>query len=266
MSIYRYFRWIVGSLTIFSIGLIFAAYHFKWTGAGFSNKTFWDWMQLLIIPIALAVVAIWFNRVERRNEQAIASDNQQEAALQSYFDKISELLLRENLRESTSDTEVQVIARVWTLTVLRRLDNERKGNILKFLYESGLIEQDEPIIRLDQANLAGADLKIAYLKGAYLGASNLDGANLQGASLVEAKLLFADLIRADLSEADLQDANLAGTDLSGANLSKTDMQGANLHNANLNGADLKGAKITEEQLKDVKSLKGTILPDGSKHA
>ena len=48
----RRFFWgicvIVASVLV--IGLIIAAYRLNWAGTGFSNKTLWDWMQLLIIP------------------------------------------------------------------------------------------------------------------------------------------------------------------------------------------------------------------------
>src|SRR5579864_8261349 len=36
------------------------------------GKTLWDWLQLLIIPLALAVIAFLFNRSERKNEQRVA--------------------------------------------------------------------------------------------------------------------------------------------------------------------------------------------------
>src|SRR5215470_14841031 len=71
--------------------LIWASYANKWSGAGFSEKTVWDWLQLLIIPFALAIIALLFNRAERKNEQRVASDNQQEAALQGYINEMSEL-------------------------------------------------------------------------------------------------------------------------------------------------------------------------------
>jgi len=60
------------------------------------GKTLWDWLQLLIIPLALAVIALWFNRLERKNEQALTSENQQEAVLQSYFDHMSEFLIKKS--------------------------------------------------------------------------------------------------------------------------------------------------------------------------
>ncbi len=45
---------------------IFSAYRFGWSGTGFLNKTLWDWLQLLIIPVVLAVAGFWFNHRERK--------------------------------------------------------------------------------------------------------------------------------------------------------------------------------------------------------
>ena len=59
-------------------------------------------------------------------------DNQRETALQEYIDKMSELLLQKNLRESAEEDEVRKIARVRTLTILPRLDARRKGSVLHF--------------------------------------------------------------------------------------------------------------------------------------
>src|SRR5260221_10666102 len=67
------------------------------------EKSLWDWLQLLIIPAALAVGGYLFNFTNSRNEQRIASDNQRETELQGYIDKMSDLLLKEHLRESVPE-------------------------------------------------------------------------------------------------------------------------------------------------------------------
>ena len=36
------------------------------------SRTLWDWLQLLIIPAMLALVALWFNTSQRKNELKIA--------------------------------------------------------------------------------------------------------------------------------------------------------------------------------------------------
>ena len=257
------------------IVLIMIGYRFDW--AGFNaytgpqlkpnqqyrpEKTLWDWMQLLIIPAALAVGGYLFTFTTSRNERKtserhnqtereIAEDNQREAALQAYIDKMSELLLHEKLRESKPEDEVRKIARVRTLTVLPRLDGERKRSVLQFLRESGLIDTDKLIVDLREANLSMANLAFTTLTKADLTKADLGGAilkyaNLTGASLNEASLMFADL----------EGANFTGADLTGANLLFTD----------LTKADLSKAQVTDEQLKTSNLLNGATMPDGSKHS
>jgi len=128
---------------VVAIALIFV--EVRVYGTGFTGKTLWDWLQLLIIPAVLAIGGYLFTFTISRNERKaadthnqtereIAQDNQREAALQEYIDKMSELLLHEKLRESQPGDEVRKIARVRTLTVLPRLDGERKRSVLQFLH------------------------------------------------------------------------------------------------------------------------------------
>jgi len=254
------------------------------------GKTLWDWLQLLIIPAVLAVGGYLFNYTTSKNEQQstqlrdqterdIAADNQREAALQAYIDKMSELLLAQNLRNASEDEEVQKIAqvrtlldlhgvpirsdlveaqkiaRVRTLTVLRRLDAVRKGSVLQFLHESGLIDKDKRII-----DLSGADLSSANLRGANLFRTYLSEAYLRGAILIDAKLFEAKLFGADLRGADLSRANLRG-----AKLIYADLSGAKLIFAFLSEADLSHATVTLEQIDQALSSTRAIMPDGSKH-
>ena len=170
----------VTSILIVIVAVGITGYKLDWTGFNGNNKsgkTLWDWMQLLIIPIALALIAFWFNRVERKNEQAITTDNQQEAALQAYLDNMSELLLKEGLRECKQDAEVRSIARARTLTVLDRLDRDRKGSLLRFLYESGLVSKGQSIIDLRDSNLN--DIHLAHNK--------LPNIDLSGAYMIDRK-------------------------------------------------------------------------------
>jgi uncharacterized protein YjbI with pentapeptide repeats len=82
---------------------------------------------------------------------------------------MSELLLANHLQKLGADeeaNEVREIARIRTLTVLRRLDSERRGNVLDFLHEAGLISKNKCIIYLTGANLSEADLPGANLSEA----------------------------------------------------------------------------------------------------
>src|SRR5713101_5565594 len=314
---------VVGAMVLLVgvVVLIIAGYIFKWDWTGFNEhrgpnilqyqpaKTLWDWLQLLgvlAIPVAVVLGVAWFTTKQGQVGDAENKDNQREAALQAYIDNMLELLLAKNLRSSTEDEEVQKIARVRTLTVLRRLDAERKGSVLQFLQESGLIGKDKRVIHLTGANLiganliganlsganlsgvylsradlsgadlskanlsgvflSGADLSGVYLSGAYLFLANLSKANLSGASLYEANLSLANLSRADLSGANLSKANLSGANLSEVVLSGANLNGANLNGADLSGANLRGALVTAEQLTATKLRQGATMPDGSKHS
>ncbi len=192
-----------------------------------------------------ALGTAWFTTKQGQVSDAENKDNQREAALQAYIDKMSELLLAQNLRNSSVDEEVRKIARVRTLTVLRRCDAERKGTVLRFLLEAGLIDKDKCII-----DLTGADLSNASLSGADLSGADLSGAKLSHADLSDANLGGATLSRANLRFANLSDAKLGGADLS---------------NADLSGAKLRGANVTPEELDKARSLKDTLMPDGLKH-
>jgi uncharacterized protein YjbI with pentapeptide repeats len=253
------------------LALIILGYRFNWPWVGLRGVTLYSWLQLLIIPAVLAIGGFWFNQIQKdreqkatdqrtqreqkatdqraKIEQEIARDNQHEVALQSYIDKMSELLLDKGLRGSQPEEEVRSIARVRTLTLLSQLDSPldlfRKKTVLQFLHESGLIDKVQPII----------DLSGAYLSKVYLSGVNLSGANLthvrlreallSGVNLRDANLSEADLYEANLHQADLSKSNLSGANLHWADLSGTNLSGANLSRANLSGAFLSGANLLE---------------------
>ena len=88
---------------------IFIGYKLNLVWTGFLNKTLWDWMQLLIIPAVLAIGAFLFNLATSQNEQKIAADKQREDLLQSYLDRMSELLLEKNLNESEASIPARTV-------------------------------------------------------------------------------------------------------------------------------------------------------------
>lgn len=278
-------------LIVLLIAMIIAAYWLKWDWTGIPTKNLWDWFNLLgvlAIPVVAGLGVAWYTAKQTQvsevaNEQQhktelevaeqrhqaelkIVEDNQREAALQSYIDKMSELLLANNLCRSAETDEVRVVGRVRTLTVLRRLDPVRKASILQFLCESGLIDSDGCIIDLSGADLSAADLNHASLYRTvwYEGAEepdaidiNLNNVNLRGANLRGANLNHAHLVHADLRDADLHYAFIDTDQLFGADLS-----GANMHHALVFPPILKHSP--REQFRDVK-LEGATMPDGTVH-
>lgn len=234
----------------------------KAKNTGFETKTLWDWMELLIIPVFLTLGAVFLNRSERNTEREIALDRQQEAALQSYLDRMADLLLIEKLR-TTKKKEVREVARIRTLTVLRGLDTKRKGLVIKFLYGAKLINKLNPIINLEGANLAGsylhftelintdlsyADLSHADLSNATLQGANLTGCNMEAINLKGAILTDANFNNAGVS-ANLAFAILVGATLRGANLQSVNLENADLRSANLENANLKHARLIKADLR-----------------
>jgi uncharacterized protein YjbI with pentapeptide repeats len=275
----------IALLVVLVLGYIF---NWGWTGLGFyipptkdSNfqrgKTLWDWLQLLIIPAVLVAAGYVINLTISRSEQEatkqraqseqeaaekrakteheIALDNQRETALQVYIDKMSELLLHENLRDSQPEAEARTIARVRTITILYQLDARRIGYVFSFLRESGLMsaKSNKSIVSFTQAdlrkiNFSGADfreadLREADLHGADLIEADLSGAILGGANLCGARLFLANLNGTQLQGADLSGARLEGVKLVRANLRKAYLIEADLSGARLQEADLRGAYL-----------------------
>src|SRR5215216_213970 len=204
---------------------------------GFGDKTLWDVLQLLIVPLVLVGIGLLFEmqQAERqqameeqqqaledrraRAEQKLAEQRAQDEALQAYLDQMSSLLLEKDLRTSEQESEVRTLARARTLTVLGRLDPSRKTAVMQFLVDADLvqsIDERDPIISLNGVDLSGANVS---------------------------------------------DANLRNADLNGAELSDANLSGVYLGDANLRGA--KG--VANEQLAAARSLKGATMPNGQKY-
>jgi uncharacterized protein YjbI with pentapeptide repeats len=274
--------WTVGIVVaLVVVAFIFLGYvgEWRWTGfvedKGFSKKTLWDWLDLLIVPVVLALGGYLFTRSENSRTQEIAEDQRnldrniaderrQDDMLQAYLNGVSQLLTdkdrplhRAQLRDSLS-----TVARARTLTVLTRLDGKRKANVVQFLYESGLIPKGHVVVDLSEADLREADLRGANLMGANLRMADLRGADLReailsGANLREAVLSGADLRWAILSEAVLSEADLGRANLMGANLRMADLMGANFSNV---------VGVTNEELeRQANFLHGATMPDSQKY-
>jgi uncharacterized protein YjbI with pentapeptide repeats len=249
----------VAVVLIALIGLIRSGYHYEWTGFGAAEvskagekeirprKTLWDWLDLLIVPVVLAVGALWFSwaqedrqrEIESRRAQAALQVEKQRAqgeAMQTYFNQMDTLLLEKDLRNAE-----RTLARARTITVLERVDSSHTATIMQFLGEAKLVQRVDgrgPII-----GLSGADLRHADLDNADLGHADLVGADLEGADLEGADLDNADLDNADLDNADLDNADLDNADLDNANLHKASLRRAKLDGVALSYADLSHADL-----------------------
>jgi len=113
-------------------------------------KTAWDWLQLLIVPAMLAGLVVFFNASQASRDQrhednrirvdrALEREARYDATLESYLTQMSKLMLERHLLNSRRGSPLRKVARAITLTTLRRLDGRRKGEVVRFLHEAGLL-------------------------------------------------------------------------------------------------------------------------------
>jgi len=264
--------------------LIMWSSSFGWTG--FSDKKLWDWLDLLSASAAAVILASILNtdlkniQKQAKYDRKTTVGNHRAVALQDYINKISDLLLKENLRNSSKNDDVRIVAQALTLALLLSLDSARKRNVIQFIYDAGLINKDNTIINLEQCylgkiNLEEVQLRRAHLKDIRIEKSNLNGIRLREANLSEAKIknstfhkahiVKTTCIGADFSYSSMNGATLKEAKFNGATLKHVDFTNANLSGTDFADANLRGAIISKKQLKSVHSLKGATMPDGSKH-
>jgi hypothetical protein len=266
---------------MFLVVLIRIGYAYHWTGFGQSKvnqavqpaKTLWDWLDLLIVPAVLAIGGYLFTRSENRSTQAAAERRAQDDALQAYLDGMSHLLTEKDLLSHKAEPgdRLSSVARAWTLTVLPRLDGDRKARVVQFLYEAGLIAKDRPVLDLSEADLSEASLGGANLSGTNLSGTNLLGANL-GLTLVKVDDVGGLKLPGPLGRHILLGANLSGADLMGADLRAAHLATADLSGADLSGADLSGANLGRvkgftngELVEQTDLLDGATMPNTQKY-
>jgi uncharacterized protein YjbI with pentapeptide repeats len=253
---------------------------------GFEDKTLWDWLDLLAklaIPIVVLGATIGFGwwqvhlvDLQHQSDQQLALDQQQESTLKTYLDDMSDLLLNHNLGNSKSGDEVRQVARVRTLTTLRRLKADRNQVVLKFLQDAHLLSKESEnayhsVVDLSNANLSGDDLRsvnltYTFLIGSYLYRADLSDADMSGTDMNSARLNGANLTYAGFLLANLTNAMLGCITLDGAkictDLSDADLCGADLSDADLNGADLTYVNMSctlLANIKDYTNLSGANL-------
>ncbi len=221
-----------------------------WTGLGAVSgpagmarpaKTLWDVVQLLVIPVVLSLGVLYFNQQERKRERKSQEERTEDAVLQNYLDRVSELILNRGLMEEDYQVSspVHQVAQVRTVTALRQLGTSRQNDVLQFLRDTGLCRTV-----LTDASLLDIDLREARLWNIAFDRSNLVRAHLNNASLYQASLRDTKMVDADLSGCRLTGADLSGALLLRTDFTDADLSGANLTNANLTGAKWSGGKLS----------------------
>ena len=238
-----------------------------------SAKTLWNCLELAS-TLAIPVVLFQFQVSEQRRaekraevEKEIASANLRDEALEAYLDRIAELLLSEEYRsklfdkQSSDDNSIRDLARIRTVTILRRLENDRKRQrqVLEFLRDAELFDFIFIAANLDGINLFDANLEAANLESANLFHANLSRANLSRANLNYAHLINADLSLAVLIGAELNYAHLNNANMEGAYIENADFRSANLKDACLSKANLTNANLTNTNLTNANLINTNLI-------
>ena len=244
------------------VGIVAVAYRGKWSWTGFvgtrstkppERKTLWNWLELLIVPLALAGIGLSVNARDNRQQRQRADADQALAATLAARTRSTPISHRcpSCCAETGSSgrppgSEVAVLARTLTLTALRRLDGARKGEVVRFLAEARLVRSPRPIIdlrdadlthvalrdaRLDNVSAANADIRAADFSGA-----QLEDASFAGADLRRARFVASDLRRSDFSRGDLRGADFPDAWIFSVSFAKSCLTGTNFRGATL-GAD-----------------------------
>lgn len=255
-----------------------------WTGFGrqphpngwvmIPYRTLWDWMDLLLVPFFIGMAAAFIGHrqqrqqlaqqekageiaaAQRANELHIASEQAQQDELESYYLNMGNLILNFGLGGESEQDSARALARARTLIALDGINGERKGQLLRFLYEAELIETPDPVIDLFGANLDDVTLRFEDLRGAHLA-----GANLRDASLIGVDLSGANLNRAHLNRATLRCALLAGATAAGARFSAASLRDADLRRTVLDEATFAQADAGGSDWRD--AAFGTAVLDGA---
>ena len=227
----------------------------SWTGL--NGKTIWDFAELIVVPLSLALIAYLFSNRQRMDERELARaqreqdlriadqrrqsdfenalNRDREEALQLYLSVMTELLLDRDVK----DRKVATIARARTMSLLPRLDGRRRAAVLGFLSATNLIGIDAPVI-----DLSGAELSDMPAEGMHLAGVNLARANLADSRLAHSSL----------RESNLSGSNLSGVDLTGADLFKTSFRTATLTGTTFSDAVIFGADFSPPPVRPHMSL------------
>ena len=193
---------------------------------GFSIRTLWDWLELLLIPIFLTTGAWIVSYFDKKTSLETEKENQMQKILDAFIDKISSFYLKEEITcTSKLSSGLEKVLRTQVLSALRQLDPNRKAELLQIIYEMNFI-QNEPKISLHGANfnninLVSAPLGNSTIKGASFVDANFRNSNLENSVFIGSDFTNADFRGSDLKNTDFSYSNLKGVNFSNCILTET---------------------------------------------
>jgi hypothetical protein len=69
---------LVVGVVVFAV-FVTASYLFDWKWTGFPGNRFWDWLNLLLLPVILTVAMIWFTPSATQQSDTMSNQQQQYA-------------------------------------------------------------------------------------------------------------------------------------------------------------------------------------------
>jgi hypothetical protein len=113
---------------------------------GVANKTLWDWLELVIVPIVIAAAGFLLSiaaererQLEQRERELFQqSERAQDSALQAFLDQLSHSDTYRELRTAPASGRKRAVQRAKMQTLLMQLNGPRKGVLLSFLHGAKL--------------------------------------------------------------------------------------------------------------------------------
>lgn len=196
--------------------------------SGFRGQKLWNWLDLLIVPVMLALGAFFLNLSADQRQNKLENERKQQETLKSYFSQVKDMLIKDSLQSKIESKMAEknpsmnkngvyfnqpqlsfrekATIEALTSIVLRELDEKRKRQAIKFLAKSKLITYPE-------CNSKDKFRKYDnYNKKEFISSLDLD---IDSSFDSQISMSEAKLNEVDLSSLDLSCINFTGTDLSG---------------------------------------------------
>jgi uncharacterized protein YjbI with pentapeptide repeats len=157
--------------------------------------------------------------------------------------------------DDDDDKRISLIIRTKTLHTLRQLDPTRKIILLQLLVDSGIQHR---------INISHADLSsLIFPQGSFYNQLQFKHILARNLSFKNIYLYKSNFSYSILDDSLFLDSNCSYADFSYTSLLRTNWINTDVTQAIFNYTNLYGANITREQLAQVKSLHGAILPNGT---
>lgn len=198
------------------------------------------------------------DQAKEQREQDVALEQRREVT--DYWNQVLTILtdVDGDLR-SPQNAQIRSFISAITFDLLRddALEGNRKGDVVRVLYQAGLVQLGEDkksnisIIDLSNTELQNIDLSEVDFKEANFRKVNFSGTDFTRADMQNTDLSAANLSGVKLLHSNLNGADLSAADLSGADLNNAQLKGVNLRDATLSGADFTGADLQNVKLSAV---------------